>query len=103
WKDVRLQTPEDLASVVGGTSVLPVVVPFARDRFEGIASGNLGSPFTLTLHLGRIDAGGKTSLGIVARRACLHKSDGWIDAERKRALFAMPSIRKAPVLSPICI
>lgn len=48
WEDVRLQPPEVLVSIIGGTSVLPIVVPFARDRFEGIAIGDLSSPFTLT-------------------------------------------------------
>jgi hypothetical protein len=44
-------------------------VPFARDRFEGIASCNLRGPFTLTFHDGGIDVGGDAALGIVARRA----------------------------------
>jgi hypothetical protein len=57
WEDICLQTPEDLARVVGRPSAFPVFVPFACDRFESIASGNLGGAFTLTFHYGRIDVG----------------------------------------------
>lgn len=48
-------------------SVLPVFVPFARDRFESITRGDFGSPFALTFHYRWIDVRGKATLGI--RRA----------------------------------
>ena len=35
---IRLQTPEDLRGVIGAAGILPVLVPFARDRFEGLKS-----------------------------------------------------------------
>jgi hypothetical protein len=93
WKNVHLQTPEDLTSVIGSTSVLPVVVPFAGYRFEGIARGDLGSAFALALNRGRIDVSCQAALGIVASNTCLHKADGRIDAERKRPLLSVPSKR----------
>lgn len=99
WEDIRLQTPEYLLSVVGTTGVLPVFVPFARNRFEGIASGDLGSPFAFTLHFRRIDVGSKAALGIVTRCTRFHQPNDWVDAKRKRALLAMPSICQAPVPS----
>jgi hypothetical protein len=103
WEDVRLETSEYLLSVVGATGVLPVFVPFARDRFEGIANGDLGSPFALSFHCGRIDVCSKAALGIIARCARLHEPDSWIDAKRKRALLAMPPICQAPVLCSVRI
>jgi len=72
WEDIRLQTPKYLFSVVGATGVLPVAMPFARDRFESIPSGDLGLPFALTFHDGRIDVGSKASFGIVARCTRFH-------------------------------
>jgi predicted nicotinamide N-methyase len=41
------------------------------------------------------------ALGIIARRARLHKSDSRIDAERKRALLAAPPIGQAPVFGSV--
>ena len=78
-------------------------MPFARDRFEGIASCNLRGPYTFMFHDGRIDIGSKVTLGFIPRRARLHKPNSRIDADRKGALFAMPPIGQAPVLGSVRI
>ena len=82
WEDVRLQTPEDLACVVGRPTAFPVFVPFARDRFKGIAGGDLGSPFALT---GRV-------WPLPHHRVSLLVHDGpgqpWTTAEKRLSLTA---------------
>jgi hypothetical protein len=78
-------------------------VPFACDRFEGIAGCNLRGPFSLTFQDGRIDIGSEVPLGFIARGARFHQPNGWIDAECKRALFAVPPKGQAPVLGSIRI
>ena len=55
---------------------LPVFVPLARDRFEGIVSRNLRGPFTLPFHYGRIDVSSEVTFGFIPRSVRLHQPIG---------------------------
>jgi hypothetical protein len=88
-ENIRLQTSEDLSSVVGGTCTLPVFVPLARDGFEGIVSRDLCGPLTLLFHYGRIDVSRKVTLGFIPRSARRRQPNGRIDADCKGAFPAM--------------
>jgi hypothetical protein len=79
-KDIGFQPTQNLASVVGGSAIFPIFVPFARHRFKGIARCEPRSALSLALGRGRINVGGQAALGIIPPRACLHEADSWINA-----------------------